>query len=112
MRRRPEDVGGHYLVGVWPTGLRYDVPGLFEGGSGRRMCLRTRAAADARPQDHLGGVFLELDGQVRLTLDLPGGAGYGDPRERDRAAIRADIDEGLVTPEAARTHFGWEDGTP
>jgi N-methylhydantoinase B len=33
----------------------------------------------------------------RLTLDLPGGGGYGDPTLRDAAARARDLDEGYVT---------------
>ncbi|HYG45401.1 MAG TPA: hydantoinase B/oxoprolinase family protein [Bordetella sp.] len=42
----------------------------------------------------------------RLVLALPGGGGYGPPQKRDRAAIQADIDEGLVSLEAARRDYG------
>jgi N-methylhydantoinase B len=37
----------------------------------------------------------------RLRLELPGGGGYGDPRERDPARVRADVEDGLVSPQAA-----------
>ena len=41
-----------------------------------------------------------------LILKTSGGGGLGDPRERDPAALAADLDEGLVTPEAARRAYG------
>lgn len=111
LRRRPGESGGQYLVGVWPTGLRYDTPGLNGGRAGNRMRLFTRAMADAPEQDHLGGIFLDMDDRLRMTLELPGGAGYGDPRDRDRAAVRHDVEEDLVTAEGARRDYGWEDDT-
>ncbi|WP_320669791.1 hydantoinase B/oxoprolinase family protein [Patulibacter defluvii] len=37
-----------------------------------------------------------------------GGGGYGDPRERDREAVAADVRGGVVSPEAARELYGWE----
>jgi N-methylhydantoinase B len=43
----------------------------------------------------------------RLRLELPGGGGYGDPRERDRAQVEADVRNGLVTPEAAERVYGF-----
>jgi N-methylhydantoinase B len=45
-----------------------------------------------------------------LTMRMPGGAGFGDPRERERAAIARDLAEGFVTPQAARDEYGYEPG--
>jgi N-methylhydantoinase B len=42
----------------------------------------------------------------RLVLEIPGGAGLGDPGERDAARIRADLEEGLVSAEAALRDYG------
>jgi N-methylhydantoinase B len=36
-----------------------------------------------------------------------GGGGWGDPRERDPGAVRDDVLDGKVTPEAAREQYGW-----
>ncbi len=45
----------------------------------------------------------------RLRLSLPGGGGYGDPRQRDRALVRADLAAGYITPEQASNDYGLED---
>jgi N-methylhydantoinase B len=42
----------------------------------------------------------------RLRLSLPGGGGYGDPQARDRAAVAADLDAGLITEDEARNLYG------
>jgi len=42
----------------------------------------------------------------RLLLKLPGGGGMGDPKDRDPALVQRDIEDGLVSPEAARTVYG------
>jgi N-methylhydantoinase B len=42
----------------------------------------------------------------RLVLEIPGGAGLGDPGERDAARIRSDLEEGLVSAEAALRDYG------
>ena len=42
----------------------------------------------------------------RLVLELPGGGGYGDPRERDPALVAEDVADGLVTAEDARSVYG------
>ena len=36
----------------------------------------------------------------------PGGAGFGDPQDRDPAALARDIENGLITPEAAARDYG------
>jgi len=46
----------------------------------------------------------------RLVLEMPGGAGYGDPRSRDPARVAEDIRNGLVSPEAAQRDYGVEPG--
>jgi N-methylhydantoinase B len=41
-----------------------------------------------------------------ISIRYPGGGGYGDPRQRDRAAVRADLAAGVISEEAARTVYG------
>jgi N-methylhydantoinase B len=52
------------------------------------------------------GVTLREGDQVKILM--PGGGGYGDPRRRDRDAVRRDVAEGLVSAEAARDAYGLE----
>jgi len=42
----------------------------------------------------------------RLRVRYPGGGGFGDPRERERAAVRADLEAGLISERAAREVYG------
>ncbi len=42
----------------------------------------------------------------RLILELPGGGGYGDPRDRDQQAIVDDVRDGLITAEDAKSDYG------
>ena len=37
---------------------------------------------------------------------MPGGGGFGDPRQRDPALVAADVRDGLVSAEAARRDYG------
>ena len=41
-----------------------------------------------------------------LRLELPGGLGFGDPKDRDREKVLRDIRDGLVSPEAAEKVYG------
>jgi N-methylhydantoinase B len=42
----------------------------------------------------------------RLTLLYAGGGGYGDPKQRDRDAVRADLRDGYISAEAAKRDYG------
>ena len=43
-----------------------------------------------------------------IRISTGNGAGYGDPAERDPAAVAADVRNGLLTPERAQEVYGWE----
>jgi N-methylhydantoinase B len=45
----------------------------------------------------------------RVVFAFPGGAGYGDPKLRDRELIRRDLRLGYVSPEAAQRDYGLSD---
>lgn len=47
-----------------------------------------------------------IAGGDRLVVRYPGGGGSGDPRERDRAAVRADLEAGRISERAARESYG------
>jgi N-methylhydantoinase B len=47
-----------------------------------------------------------MAGGDRLVVRYPGGGGFGDPRARDRAAVRADLEAGRITEAAARRDYG------
>lgn len=112
--------------------------GTFRGGLGQEVEIELRTETSARlsllsdRHQHpasgvLGGLsgapsFIALDdgsrphpksrssvnpGQ-RVTLLYAGGGGYGDPQQRDRAAVRADLRDGYISAEAARRDYGLE----
>jgi N-methylhydantoinase B len=41
-----------------------------------------------------------------LVFETPGGGGFGDPKSRDRALVRADLAAGVIGAEAAETLYG------
>jgi N-methylhydantoinase A/oxoprolinase/acetone carboxylase beta subunit/N-methylhydantoinase B/oxoprolinase/acetone carboxylase alpha subunit len=47
-----------------------------------------------------------------LIFQTPGGGGYGDPRLRDQALVKHDVDRGLVSVEAAREQYGFDTDDP
>ena len=45
----------------------------------------------------------------KVLLAFPGGAGYGDPKSRDKAAIMRDLARDYISVEAARRDYGLSD---
>jgi N-methylhydantoinase B len=78
--------------------------GGADGAAGR---VSLRSGATLRPK----GFQVIPDGD-RLILELPGGGGMGDPRTRDRAAVAADLRDGVITAEEAREVYGFEASGP
>ena len=104
--RKLVDDGLPTLVAVYPEGVANPIPGLFGGRPGGGAAGRV-VAIDGRLIKDLGtGDLVEIvkpDEQVEVVL--AGGAGFGDPAERPRAAVAADVRHGLVTPEAAARDY-------
>ena len=45
----------------------------------------------------------------RVLLAFPGGAGYGDPGQRDRELVRRDLVQGYISEESAKQQYGMSD---
>jgi len=82
--------------------MRFAPAGLFGGRAASRGQILVNDVA-VRPTSSPNIVFRAGD-VVRLLL--PGGGGYGDPRQRDRALVAADLRNGMITPEAAHREYG------
>jgi len=91
--------------------------------SATRTVSRPWAAAGGREGSHNGAELLRADGGVErhsmvtalrarkgetFRMITATGGGYGDPRERPREAVLADLKNGYLTPEQARVCYGVE----
>jgi 5-oxoprolinase (ATP-hydrolysing)/N-methylhydantoinase A len=105
--RKLRDDGLTTLLSIFPESIGVETPGLFGGKPGGASSGVLRDMSGAMIRDLGTGELLALSraDQV-LDIHVPGGAGFGDPSERSRAALAADIAAGLVTPEAARRDYG------
>ena len=85
---------------------RVDHPalGLFGGQPGGRSRLLKNGMEPVPSKGRIMGRAGE-----RLTLDYAGGGGYGPPLERSRQAVLDDLEDGLISAEAARVVYGHED---
>jgi N-methylhydantoinase B len=82
--------------------------GLFGGGPGTlnfiRLTYPDGRAVTPRNKDLITGV-------PRGTIyhqQAGGGGGYGDPRRRDRAKLAAEVRDGVISVEQARSAYGFE----
>ena len=84
---------------------KFPAPGMAGGKpGGLGTFIRNPGAANERlPMTTSGTPF--ANGDV-LRIMSPGGGGYGDPRERDPAAVKRDLVEGKISAEAAREIYG------
>ncbi|MBC2665194.1 hydantoinase B/oxoprolinase family protein [Novosphingobium flavum] len=84
---------------------RVDHParGRDGGGDGSAGVVRLASGSEMR-----GKGRQEIPAGERLVLDVPGGAGQGDPLAREREAVAADLAEGFISAEAARATYGIE----
>ncbi|MGH7069787.1 MAG: hydantoinase B/oxoprolinase family protein [Acetobacteraceae bacterium] len=95
------------LVSVYPEGVGVETAGLFGGKAGQGARGLVRDATGRIVRDCGTGELVTLTGTDRVVeVVLPGGAGYGDPAERDPERIAADIAEGYVSAAAERQETG------
>jgi N-methylhydantoinase B len=82
---------------------RIDHPprGALGGANGAAGRVRTRSGRVLSGKGHHS-----IEADDLLIIEMPGGAGYGDPAARDPDRIARDLRDGLISPEAARTQYG------
>ncbi len=79
--------------------------GLFGGKPGGKGSIVLNPGTPGARRMKAKGLDTIAKGDV-VRLELPGAGGYGDPRERDFAAIDRDLKDGKVTPERAEADYG------
>ncbi len=79
-----------------------------EGRGGGAPGAKGRIRIAGASADAGGKGELRVEAGDRFIFETPGGGGFGDPSDRARDAVEADLRRGLVTPERARTDYGYE----
>jgi N-methylhydantoinase B len=80
---------------------RYPAPGLQGGGPG--ACGRVTPSTDVALPTKISTV---VPADTVVTLELPGGGGYGPAAARDPERVREDVREGYVSADQARDAYG------
>ena len=94
------DTGNPLTISFLGQRTRFPAKGFHGGGNGRlREYLVNDGVVNPKGRYHLvaGDEFM-----IRES----GGGGFGPAAERDPAAVMADLEEGLITPEAALRDYG------
>ncbi|GGB62812.1 N-methylhydantoinase A [Roseibium aquae] len=103
-RKRIDD-GCTTLASVFPEGVANPIPGLFGGQPGGMASGKVLATDGSVIEDCGSGKLVELHGPgERIELKLSGGAGYGDPAQRDPELVKRDLRLGYVSPDYVRRH--------
>ncbi len=93
------------LTNLNPTRSVYP-PWPMEGGNPGSLNHGEVIRADgSRESGNLSQLPLMAGDRVRIFTAH--GAGYGDPKRRDPERVRADVEDGLITPERARSVYGY-----
>lgn len=95
MRRHPNHTLPVSLY-VHPDRLRFPAPGLFGGGDSQRNTLLLNDQNLSVAGQLATGEIILATSNDRFTSIVAGGAGYGDPAQRDPDAANLDVEYGYV----------------
>lgn len=85
---------------------RFQPPGVRGGGPGNAGMTVLNPDTDEERVLHGKGTYPLRSGDL-VSQRVSGGAGYGDPGERDAAAVERDIRENALSAEQAREAYGF-----
>ena len=94
------DSGQPMTVSCLASRTTFAPMGVLGGKPGRKRSV----FVNGKPAHSMGRYILQ-PGDTLVTLEA-GGGGYGDPRARSPESIRADVEAGYVSPDAAREEYG------
>jgi len=92
-------------LSTWMVGIKYPMAGVEGGGDGAPNQLTVRFDTQPAGVDNIANAVPHAAGEAFEYL-YGGGAGYGDPFERDPLAVLDDVLDELVSVEAAARDYG------
>ncbi|HEY0205903.1 MAG TPA: hydantoinase B/oxoprolinase family protein [Acetobacteraceae bacterium] len=105
--RKLHDDGLPTLAALFPEGAKAVLPGLAGGLPGGRAFAGVRTPDGTLLRDCGAGELVALTRTNEVAeVVFAGGAGFGDPRGRAPDRVAADLQDGLISPDAARDTYG------
>jgi N-methylhydantoinase B len=86
-------------------GFASDSWGVAGGAAGMKGCC-TIFRADGTSESIPALYTTRLDRGSRVRMEMAGGSGYGDPKQRPPELVRADVENGYVSAETAKRVYG------
>ena len=83
--------------------------GLAGGLEGTRNRVHIERADGSRTTSADGKIRERLVAGDTVVIETGGGGGFGNPLERDRERVGADVRAGYVSREAAQRDYGFQD---
>ena len=105
-------LGQHMEIGATP-GHEFDFSAMFDRASHPARGRAGGGAGGATSFTLDDGTKMRGKGRQfipperRAVLALPGGAGYGDPKNRDRTLVERDLRRGYISKDTARDLYGY-----
>jgi N-methylhydantoinase B len=106
---------GQYMEVGAMEGHEFDIQAMFDrgqyparGARGGHDGARTTIGQDDGTPMRVKGKQFVPHGR-RVLMAFPGGAGYGDPKDRDMALVKRDLARGYISPEAAARDYRLSD---
>ena len=103
---------GQYMEVGAQEGHEFDMQAMFDRGDhparGRRggqAGAATTIAQDDGAEMHVKGKQFVPHGR-KVVMAFPGGAGYGDPANRDKARVKRDLARGYISADSAARAYG------
>lgn len=93
------------LLHPWQFAIAIALRGLYQGGNGSFstfFLVRENGQMEKIPSKFGGHITRGR----HLKIMTPGGGGFGDPRERDRAALVRDFLDGKITAKKIQEDYG------
>jgi 5-oxoprolinase (ATP-hydrolysing) len=95
--RKLHDDGHPALLSLHPQGMLVSTPGLHGGRAGSLARIVLERPEGPHADLELHGLAELRTPADRCLIEMPGGSGFGDPRERDPELVERDLREGFVT---------------
>ena len=90
-----------YLFAGLYERINFAAPGLHGGQMGHTGRLLTSNGIELKPK-----ISCRLPEDTVVTLEMPGGGGFGPPMKRNPMRVLKDVRNGYVLPESAKIDYG------